>query len=934
MSSEIVGKLLNYVETDLDRYRVTIFENEKVGASPVNWVETWNPTRLFQVVAVAGMPSGKAVRFQKATGNRSMNAWQPAGGIRDVSVVALLQSIAAGTTFMGIVVRGSGGDGTDTGYFCRLINDTSIEIAKLVGGATTTLASASFAHGELENLFLRFDAVNVSGGVLLRAKAWRGELNDEPEAFATSFTETASVLAAGNAGLCTGATNSPDFVCGFFRVRSLFGNTLETLRFTQSASYLPRDIEAIPSLMTAEVSPGAVSLGENLGERATIQATFKDHRHADLGELFERGTFWGKFRARELFRRGQPVRLVRGLLGQALGSMETRHYVLDSFNGPTFDGRFELTGKDPLKLADDDRALAPRPSSGFLVADVLETANTLTLSPGGIGNAEYPASGFVAVGGKEIMAFTRTGDALSVTRAQFGTTAIRHSAEDRVQLCRVYNGQTPASIINDLFVNFADIPPAFIPLANWQTECDEFLDRLYTKVIADPLGVKELVSRLIEQAGLAVWWDSATQQIRLQVLRGVSTDAFRYTPGNVLAGTVSVTEQPDKRITECWTYYGVRNPLEPLDQPDNYRSALTTVDLETETLHGGAVIKTIFADWIPSFGRQTAQRVNDLQIGRFATPPRRISFDVLRYSGVDEPQLGSVYRFDYWGAQDEIGGGVDVPIQVTRLNPMADRFRVEAEEMLFTQRAAADLINRVILFDSNINNVNLKSVHDSIYPALTSQDVLDGVHLTVIVGSGAVIGSTSLSAAFNVGVGWPVGLPIQIQNLGTIAGRGGDGGHGHTQVGPFGGTPGLPGGTAFLTTVAISLDNTGGVIGGGGGGGGGGGFHNFDNDDDGAGGGGGGGAGAPPGSGGLRGIPGAGFNTDGVPGTLLIGGAGGDGQGAGISNDGGKGGDLGVNGANGDGNVRSAPGVAGPAIDGHSHITYINAGTIAGQQIN
>src|SRR5262249_20176928 len=159
-----------------------------------------------------------------------------------------------------------------------------------------------------------------------------------------------------------------------------------------------------------------------------------------------------------------------------------------------------------------------------------------------------------------------------------------------------------------------------------------------------------------------------------------------------------------------------------LDRTDNYRSGLVSVDLETETLSGGAVINTIFADWIPAFGRQTAQRANDLQIGRFATPPRRVSFDVMRYSGVPDPQLGGGYRFEYWGAQDEIGDGVAIPIQVTRLSPMADRFRVEAEEMLFTQRAAADLTNRVILFDSSINNVNLKNVHDSIYPALTAQD--------------------------------------------------------------------------------------------------------------------------------------------------------------------------------------------------------------------
>jgi hypothetical protein len=202
------------------------------------------------------------------------------------------------------------------------------------------------------------------------------------------------------------------------------------------------------------------------------------------------------------------------------------------------------------------------------------------------------------------------------------------------------------------------------------------------------------------------------------------------------------------------------------------------------------------------------------------------------------------------------------------------------------------------------------------------------------VGVGVTIGSSGTAASFNVGSSWPVGFPILIQNRGVIAGKGGDGGRGHTQTGPFGGIPATAGTLAFLTTFAISLDNLGGVIGGGGGGGGSGGSHNFGNDDDFPGGGGGGGAGAPPGAGGLRGALDQSFNTDGIAGTLLLGGDGGDGFGFGTQNDGGSGGNLGAAGAPGDGNVGAPQGAAGVAINGISHITVINAGTISGSQIN
>lgn len=1159
MTTEVTGRSLTYVETDLDVYRITIFENEPIAAGlPRNWTVPTSTNHTVSLVAAPTMPSGKAIRLQKTAGNRSALLWTPPPVVRDASAVGLFRTDVVGLTNMGLCLRVTGGDGTENGYFCRFDGDAQLLIFKSVAGTGTTVQTAAFAHGEGENLWMRFDALNVTGGVLLRGKAWRGNMEDEPESFVISFTEVTNVFNSGGHGIFATTNNTPDYVCGLFRVRSLFSQSVETLRFTKSSSYLPVTIDAIQSLLEVQVSPGAISLGENLGERATITAAFKDHKHADLGEMYERGTFWGKFRGREIFRRGEPIRMIRGLLGQSIGQMETRHYVLDSFSGPSFSGAFQLIGKDPLKLADDDRALAPRPNSGFLIANVLAADTTLTLSPGGIGNTEYPSDGYVAIGGKEIVSFVRrgndsftkvllpcdgtngsttftdtnvggsahtwtaagnaqistaqfkfggasalfdgtgdtvttpdsvdftlgasnfsidcwffctaptgvdryiagqvdaaftgpgsawdlsrngagdrirfewisggsfvsvfststftnlvntgwhhveatrsgtnvylfidgvlegsavigstvindsaaalgigcaggfggslwignidqfrlsvgvarhvdnfvlptgpystSGDVLTIARAKFGTLASDHQAEDRVQVCLLYTAKTPAFIISDLFINYADILPAYVPTVAWELECDSFLDRLYTKMIADPTGVQELVSKLIQQAGLAMWWEAVSQEIRLQVLRGVSTDAFKYDQTNVLSGTMSITEQPDKRITQVWTYYGVRNPLSPLDQQDNFRSGLVTVDLETELLHGGSVIKTIYADWIPAFGRQTAQRINDLQIGRFKNPPRRVTFETLRYSGVIDPELGGGFLFDYWGGQNEVGDVSSIPIQVTRLNPMADRFVVEAEEMLFSQQATADLTNRVILFDGDVNNVNLKNVHDSIYPTLTALDVTNGVNLTVIVGSGVVIGSATSGAAFNVGTGWPVGLPITIQNMGTIAGRGGNGGNGHIQTGPFGGTPGTAGTTALLTIVAINLDNTGGTIGGGGGGGAGGGFHNFGNGDDFPGGGGGGGAGLVAGNGGL-GI--VGRSANGSPGTLLTGGAGGGSISSG--DPGGNGGNLGSNGVAGTGNVSSAPGAAGAAVDGISHVTVVHAGTILGAQIN
>ncbi|HEV7284387.1 MAG TPA: hypothetical protein VGN75_05980, partial [Kaistia sp.] len=234
------------------------------------------------------------------------------------------------------------------------------------------------------------------------------------------------------------------------QVRTKFVNAPITMRFAQPADYLPRDIEAIPSINGVSFTPGTVSLGEDLGQRATLTVSFGDHRWSDAApgfdkylaergyDAFARGTFWGKFRARHPYLRGRAIRLIRGVVGQALADMETRHYILESFTGPTPDGIYTLTAKDVLKLADGDRAQAPKLSNGFLVSGITAVATTATLSPSGVGNAEYPASGYVAIGGKEICGFTRSADTLTLTRAQYGTTAAAHDAQDRAQLVLRY----------------------------------------------------------------------------------------------------------------------------------------------------------------------------------------------------------------------------------------------------------------------------------------------------------------------------------------------------------------------------------------------------------------------------------------------------------------------------------------------------------------
>src|SRR5262249_4787134 len=156
-------------------------------------------------------------------------------------------------------------------------------------------------------------------------------------------------------------------------------------------------------------TPATLSLGENLGQRASLKIAFNDHKHVFAGEPYAQGSFWGKWRGRHGTRlRGRALRLIRGFVGQTIDQMETRHYVIETTDGPTLDAVYTIEAKDVLKLADDDRSQAPALSTGTLAGSIDAVTTTAALSPSGIGNLDYPASGYVCIGGKEICAFTRS----------------------------------------------------------------------------------------------------------------------------------------------------------------------------------------------------------------------------------------------------------------------------------------------------------------------------------------------------------------------------------------------------------------------------------------------------------------------------------------------------------------------------------------------
>ncbi len=179
----------------------------------------------------------------------------------------------------------------------------------------------------------------------------------------------------------------------------------KTYRFSTPVTGVPRSFDAIPSVRSIKSTPVKLDPGRTLGKRGKVVVTFQDHPHHDRGidkyvseradgtagtpayTPYDQGSFFGKLRARNPHYQGRIMRVRTGFLpwdhdlppgGQATATeaavnanLIDRTYIIEQFNGPDANGKFTITGKDLLKLAEDARAECPIRNTGVLDADIL-----------------------------------------------------------------------------------------------------------------------------------------------------------------------------------------------------------------------------------------------------------------------------------------------------------------------------------------------------------------------------------------------------------------------------------------------------------------------------------------------------------------------------------------------------------------------------------
>jgi len=406
-----------------------------------------------------------------------------------------------------------------------------------------------------------------------------------------------------------------------------------TLTFGKPRSNAPRDENIIPSVVSVSTAPTRINPSNNnrntapLGQRAVCTVSFQDHPHSDLlvdpyvdgrgYDPLKRGTFWSKWLVRNPYYQNRPLRVYEGYDGQDLGDMRVRNYFIDAIDGPDSNGNVRVVSKDPLKLADRQKAQVPKASQGRLKDSITSTDTQLDIAEAL--EEDYDEEGTVRIG-DELMTYTTRAVVdiggidfvrlSGLTRGTDGSLAAAHDANASVQLCVRYEDEFVWDVIYDLLTTYAGIPPEFIPKDDWDEEGDDWLLSFnISSVLSQPTGVADVLNELFEQVLAYIWWDERDQEIKFKAIRPIIEVAPKITDeANIIENSVALSTDPKNRVSQVWVYWGQRNKAEDLNKESNFDRIRIRADLEAEApeKYGESRIRKIFARWI----QNDAQAIN------------------------------------------------------------------------------------------------------------------------------------------------------------------------------------------------------------------------------------------------------------------------------------------------------------------------------------
>lgn len=486
-------------------------------------------------------------------------------------------------------------------------------------------------------------------------------------------------------GACT-ATETGDDKC--FNTRAScndplnFDGTTKQYKFCQPVSDLPRGTGMFPCIKgDIQKSPTSITAGKGLGNRAVVKIQFNDFPHHDRGidpyvdertyDPMERGTFWGKFLTRNPYYENKEIEIDYGYLTYPFSEDNFKSQKLDIVDmSGVNNGVITVTAKDILVRTYEQKAQYPQISNGKLLANIDASTLSATLTPTGIGDDEYPASGTLSVG-KEAITFTRIGDALTFqARNEWGTEAKTHKAGDTVQVCAAWDETSIIDALDEILTTGAGIPSANIPTAEWTAERDLWMvNSKVTGILMKPEPVLKVIGEWCECFMFDLWWDVDSSTIKLKALSpepaGESVELLTEKK-NIKQNSVKITRKSKDRFTEIRVAYN-KFDFSEKNEIEQFQSVHVSTDPSRSSAdkYGTNSVKTILCRWFNS--APLASQLAGRTLARFSDTPEVITFTLDQKDHGKAVVAGRV-AINSWQFQDFTGGNEQRKYQVIEVN--------------------------------------------------------------------------------------------------------------------------------------------------------------------------------------------------------------------------------------------------------------------------
>ena len=396
------------------------------------------------------------------------------------------------------------------------------------------------------------------------------------------------------------------------------------------------------STQGAQINPsGAENTQTGLGIRAACSISFGNGPSSDrnidpyrgerLYDPLKQGTFWGKFLARYPYRNNILMRVHDGYAGQTLAEMQKRAFIMTKIDGPANGGGTTVSGKDVLTYIEAKKAKVPPASPGVLHLDI--DAEDTSFEVARAVGADYPSSGVIRINA-ELISYSAIADSANgaeftvAERGYDGTEAVEHNAGDGVQECLPFDNVKPVDVLRDLMVRYGGLPYQYFDYVTMRDDMDEYLPFIkLTSTLSEPEEVVKLVPQIMEQCALYLWWDERGPKVTGRAVYGQTEDLDTISEEeNILAGSFTLMEKPEKRVSQVWYYYGRRSAVADDDDTSNYTAPLVTTDLPSESPERNATpsVREIKSKWVIRSG--DAQTASSRILRQYAEIPKQCKF--------------------------------------------------------------------------------------------------------------------------------------------------------------------------------------------------------------------------------------------------------------------------------------------------------------------